>query len=387
MNSSVSKPPLLSKGSFGAALAGAGGGLLSYFAGELVWKVTDTADAPSNLLDAIFSSAVWSGAIGLTIGTAILIYSNVGSLRGQWHRDVLRGLLLFSGLSFLGGVAGQIAFTIIQNSLTRGVGWSLMGASVGVGIGLVRRDMLQAGRGAIGGAIGGFLGGFIFDGLTLISSAGNGSFSRLVGQILMGALIALLMQVVQDVLKNAWLLGISTGPYEGKEYPLNTSPVTVGREDSNAIELYRELEIPAQLGALVFQGENWSWQGDPILINGVQQSDAVLNPGDTLQMGSTKFRFQNRSVKSPVQTTSFPTGIPPQPAPYAQQVPPAVYQPAATQPAPQYAPTVVQPAPTPTFALMALNGELLRLPDLSAPTNLGRSAENQIVIADAAVSS
>ena len=91
--------------------------------------------------------------------------------------------------------------------------------------------------------------------------------SRLVGQIILGALIALLMRVVQESFKSAWLLGISTGPYEGKEYALSTARVSVGRADSNAIALFREPDLPAEIGALVFTDNQWAWQGHAVPIN------------------------------------------------------------------------------------------------------------------------
>ncbi len=390
-----------SAGSLWAALAGAGGGLLSFPIGEIVGSLTDsTGGAPTDdIIGLLVGSGLWSGAIGLTIGAAILIYDNLRSLRGQWHRDLLLALPILFALSFVGGVTGQISYLFIQNSVTRGIGWALMGAAIGVGVGAVRRDMLQSARGAMGGAMGGFIGGFIFDGLTSISDAGGGSLSRAVGQIVMGALIALLMRVVQDALKSAWLLGISTGPYEGKEYPLNTSRVTVGRDDSNAIALFREESLPRTMGALVFQNQQWFWQGEAIQINGTPHENAPVSAGDTLQIGATKFRFLARSAKAPQGPT--PTYQPPPVVP-----PPAVYvPPPANAPtvAADSAPTIAdwsQPtganAPTvratiratmPPFALASLSGKLLAIPVCEQPITIGRTAGNDLMLADAGVSS
>ena len=384
-----------SAGSLWAALAGAGGGLLSFPVGECVGSFTDASSgAPtSDIIGLIIGSGLWSGAIGLTIGAAILIYDNLRSLRGQWHRDLALALPLLFVLSFAGGVAGQISYLFIQNSITRGIGWALMGAAIGVGLGFVRRDMLQAARGALGGALGGFIGGFIFDALTSISDAGGGSFSRFVGQILMGALIALLMRVVQDAMKSAWLLGISTGPYEGKEYPLNTARVSVGRDSSNAIALFREESLPRTLGALVFQNQQWFWRGEAIGINGVARENAPVNAGDTLQIGATKFRFQMRSAKTQSPTYQPPPVVP-QPAAYAPP-PASVSAPtiadwpastAATPPASGGTPPTIR-ATMPAFTLTSLAGKSLAIPACEQPVTLGRGANNAIVVADAGVSS
>ena len=397
-----------SAGSLWAALAGAGGGLLSFPVGELINGFTDVnSGAPTHdIINLIVGSGLWSGAIGLTIGAAILITDNLRSLRGQWHRDLLLALPLLFALSFAGGVAGQISYLFVQNSITRGIGWALMGAAIGVGLGFVRRDMLQAARGALGGALGGFIGGFIFDALTSISDAGGGSFSRFVGQVLMGALIALLMRVVQDAMKSAWLLGISTGPYEGKEYPLNTARVSVGRDSSNAIALFREESLPRTLGALILENQQWFWRGEAIQINGIAHENALVNAGDTLQIGATKFRFQMRAAK-----TGTPTYQPP-----SYQPPPVVPMPAAYVPPPASiinnasAPTIADwPAPTaatapasnfgtsanaptiratmPNFALTSLAGQSISVPDCERAVTLGRGADNAITLADAGVSS
>ena len=287
---------LLHSGSFKAAAAGAVGGFVGFLFGELF----NGGGASASALAAIFGSAIWAASIGAALGLTILAYDNWQSLRGKWNRDLLPAIPLFAALSFGGGAAGQIAYLFAQNSLTRDIGWALMGAAIGAGIGLLRRDKIQAQRGAMGGALGGFIGGFIFDALAvLISSAGDGAFSRAIGLIIMGALIALLMRVVQDALKSAWLLGITTGPYEGREYSLNTARVSVGRSELNDIALFREEAMPPQLGALVFQNDAWWWQGTPVMINGAFSPGAQLHPGDTIQLGATNFRFQTRSMKTP----------------------------------------------------------------------------------------
>ena len=401
-----------------AAAAGALGGLLSFPVGEIVGDFTDMGEAQTtNLLPLLFHSGLWAGAIGLVIGAAILIYDNAASLRGQWHRDLGRAIPVFWLLSFLGGATGQMAYTLVQNSLTRGVGWALMGAGVGLGIGVLRRDWRQAARGALGGFIGGFLGGFVFDALTLISSAGGGALSRLVGQILVGALIALLMRVVQDALKSAWLLGISAGPYEGKEYGLNTSRVTVGRAGTNDIALFREEIGPPQLGALVFENGKWWWRGESVSINDAPQTHAPLGDGDALQLGTYRFRFKTRSTKTRVENVdpipAAPDVAAPISVPVASSTKPVAPQTASTNPVltkpisgapkpPVVAPIpsvnavvtssnppVVAPVATPIltfdYVLLTPSGEQFPVP-LVAPFEVGRGAHNALVLPDESVS-
>jgi hypothetical protein len=378
---SSSSTPILSPLSLLAALAGAGGGFLSFIIGDLVNGLMGGGNS-GPILYLVWHTAFWSGTIGITIGAAILVYDNAQSLRGHWHRDLLRGLPLFFSLSFIGGAIGQLSYSVVQNSLTRGIGWSLIGASIGAGIGLLRRDRVQALRGALGGVIGGFLGGFIFNGLAMLMRGDAGS--RCVGQILMGALIALLMRVVQDALKSAWLLGISAGPSEGKEYPLNTSRVSMGRADDNDISLFREESVQSHMGALNFQDGQWWWKGESILVNGKSQTAVMLQPGDTLQVGAIKFRFKTRSAEN--------SGLP---ATVAAAVSPATTVSSSSQSGREFLTnsstgTTTQLSSQKTqkgFALMLPGGQMLRLPDTSVPIKLGRAPDNQLVLPNSVVSS
>ena len=366
-----------------AALAGAGGGFLGYILGEIVGLGADDAGA----LATIFRVGIWAGVIGMCIGAAILAYDNWRSLRGQWNRDLSSALPLFFGLSFISGSLAQVFYFLAQTTLTRGIAWSLAGIGIGAGIGILRRDRVQAQRGAIGGAAGGFIGGFLFNALTLISSAGNGAFSRCVGLMILGAAIALLMRVVQDAMKNAWLLGVSTGPYEGREYPLNTANVSVGRSEASNIALFRERGLPEQLGAFVFN-DGWNWQGAPVLVNGQMQSATPLRAGDTIQFGDTQFRFQARSVKAPrtdaapMNTASQPFIPPVMPvsAPTDKAVPPVARRENVALPQ-------TSASPQTNWQLVRADGSALRLPMPPAGVELGRAETANIVLAEESVSS
>ena len=370
--------------SWGAALAGALGGLLSFPVGEWMHRIIGMSDQTA-LWEALRDAALWSGAIGLTLGAIILIFDNARSLRGRWHRDLLVGLPVLFLLSFCGGGAGQFAYAWIQNPLTRGLGWALMGLGIGAGVGALRRDILQAARGATGGAVGGFIGGFLFDfigeALGSLGSGGDGELSRLVGQIILGALIAFLMRLVQESFKSAWLLGISTGPYEGKEYALSTARVSVGRADSNAIALFREPDLPAEIGALVFAGSHWAWQGHAVPINDAPHSNAPLQDGDVLQLGATRFRFRTRSSHAP-PIIATDTNAP------AASV--------ATTSALNIAPSITDrpgarprnlPRPAPTWALVGSDGTAFDLHSATPIVTIGRASDNAITLGDVGVSS
>lgn len=275
-----------------AALAGAAGGLAGFVLGDALGLVGE--GGADDLITLIETVGLWGAVIGACMGLVILANDNVQSLRGRWYRDLLPGLPLFAAAGFSSAAAAQAFYSLLQNSLTRGLGWACWGIGVGAAIGMVRRDIMQVLRGALGGGIGGFIGGFIFNSLGELFPGDNGAFSRAVGLVITGAMIALLIRVVQDALKSAWLVGISTG-YEGKEYPLNKARVTVGRADSNDISLYRNSELAMQSGAFVYTSGGWTWRGDPVEVNGTLQSQAVLHSDDTVRLGGALFFFRTRS--------------------------------------------------------------------------------------------
>ena len=304
----------LSLSTLKTAGVGALGGFLAFLGTELFGSHGASAD----FWAAVWTTATWSSAIGVILGAVLLVYDNATSLRGIWHRDLPLGVPLFGILSFLGGIAGQLFYSVLRipglDSITRAGGWAVMGAAIGLGIGALRRDATQALRGAMGGLLGGFAGGFLFNSLAGISDAGNGAFSRMIALIITGAAIAFGRLLVQEALKSAWLLGISTGPYEGKEAPLTKNRVTVGRDASNDIALFRDETVPPQLGAFVFEN-GWKWSGGIAKIDGVITQNAPLQPDSIIELGGAKFRFLDRSRHdvntSVVAATAVPAPVAP----------------------------------------------------------------------------
>ena len=353
---------LFSPSGWKAAAVGALGAFAGFIGSSVIlgpFFDTGLASRPG-LFELLLSQALMFGIEGAALSAAILAWDNHASLRGRWHRDLWPGVLLFFVVAFLSGGAGQLLYSNI--GLTRGFPWLLAGAGIGAAIGLLRRDKAQAMRGALGGAIGGLLGGLVVDGFLALSYSDSAfAIGSMVGGILTGAMIALFMRAVQQAMQGAWLMGISSGAYEGKEYPLNTSRITVGQTELNDIALYRDRAVPARAGALVFEDGGWNWHSDSpditILLNGRMTNNAPLSPGAQLQIGDTKFTFQSRSLRADANQT-------------------ATYSVAA------------QAGSTPTVAGWQLQNAVAPI-QLAASGNwtIGRASESDFVIGDGTVSS
>jgi hypothetical protein len=244
----------------------------------------------TSLLEVLTEQSLMGMIDCIGIASLVLITGNLQSLRGAWGRDLGRGLALFAALGLVAGFSGQLLFSLMGGS--RAIPWALSGVVVGLAIGILRRDKTQAAQGAIGGAIGGIMGGLLVDAFLAYSyTDATFAFASSVGLVITGALIGLFMRLVQDSMKNAWIVGVTPGFYENKEYPLNNARVTVGKSELHDISLYQESELPMQTGAFVQNGANWIWEGEPVEINGVSQTSAPLTSGDTLRLGNTEFRF------------------------------------------------------------------------------------------------
>ena len=280
------------------ALAGALGGFLGFLLGEIAFP---ERNATSDIFGVLLSSSLWTAIVALALGPTIMVGQNLVSLRGRADRDVWKGLLIFPIVGLVAGFCGQAIFSILlffggQNSmvLARSLGWMLLGAGLGIGLGALRGEFKTAFRGFLGGAVGGLVGGLFFDALGAVFSDGNAAFSRGFGLVVMGAAMAFCLKVAQETLKTAWLLGVSTGPYEGKESPLDKNQISVGRGSNCDLCLLRDETVPEKLGELVFQN-GWRWRGNPVEIDGQIASDAPLQNGSILQLGTYKFRFMSRS--------------------------------------------------------------------------------------------
>lgn len=366
---------------------GALAGLIAFLVSE---PVGNFAEQNAGFLAHLWSSMKWSGAIGAALGAALLVYDNLQSLRGAWARNMAVGVALFFVLGMLSGGAGQAfyafaGFFLSQTEtaswgerIARAIGWSFLGVGVGVGIGLLRRDSVQAWRGALGGLLGGFLGGFLFDALAQ-NSTGNGALSRGVGLVLMGAAIALGRFLVQEVLKSAWLLGISTGPYEGREAPLTKARVSVGRDAGCDIALLRDETVTPHHGALIFENGGWNWRGEVVKIDGLATQSAPLSANCVIEFGAAKFRFLDRSRHT--ADVAVIAGLPP-------------VQNRTQNQNPTGNPTRILPPARPSHPVcLVLRSESallwpeLRLAEGKSETTIGRAPGSDFVLSEATVSS
>ncbi len=330
-----------------------------------------------------FGDALILGAlVTLFLGVALLIAENTLGLRGRWWRDLIWVIPASALLGIGGALLGQVLFAIFGDG-ARVIGWAVVGTIAGAVLGLADKSKAKAVRGAIGGTVGGVVGGVVF---TALAGAFSNDALELIGRLLgfaaLGFAVGLMLQLVQQALKTAWLTGITTGAYEGKQYILGKPVVTVGRSDGNDIGLYREKNLALKLGTFNFNAGRWMYQGEPVLVNGNSTSSAALVNGDTLKFGGTEFLFETKDGGSAPREEEEAPETRVSPMPQSPIVTPPPPPPVVTPPIPE---PRVTPAMPKALEYWKLRGaETFELP--FGTITLGRGEENQVVILEPSIS-
>ena len=292
-----------------------------------------TASSSSFGTETTFQGLVVVFVVSLLLAGAMLAVENVWGLRGNWWRDMW-WLPAAGGIAGYGGglageyvlsqgiaIAGQVGGLADEYVHHLGIiTWGLVGLSCGAALGLtdlvggrspglgsLLRFPPKSRRGALFGLIGGLVGGAVFALLSrnvnLEVSGGElqALFSRMAGFAVLGCAIGLAIKVGQELLKHTWLLGLSKGFYEGKQYILAKSSVSVGRSGNNDINLSQETDIDDRLGYFELEHGLWHFvpagRGEASVVAVDKQAafDRVqLADGSSIRFGNTEFVFQNR---------------------------------------------------------------------------------------------
>jgi hypothetical protein len=229
-----------------------------------------------------------------------VLISVVGGALGMYLGDRIQHFLVW----LLGDTGRNLVFTM----LARGLGWSLLGISIGASEGIAARSLGKFSYGTLGGLLGGFIGGALFDVFFSISrQIGQDDASTIrdvfsaIGLIITGACIGSLSALVQAAFQPA-NVKVMRGWQEGREYPLDKPAVLIGREEHADIALFRDMKVEKrhchikQVGGkyyLVNNGAPKEWT----LVNEVPVADRIeLKDGDRIQLGNILLKFQLRAA-------------------------------------------------------------------------------------------
>jgi hypothetical protein len=178
--------------------------------------------------------------------------------------------------------------------LVRGIAWAVFGVAGGIVYGLVDRSGRKTKYGILGGLIGAGLGGTLFDPISFASHSGNASVSRAVGFALLGLATGVAIGIVESALKDRWLY-VASGPLAGKQFILYKQLTTIGSSQASDIYLFKDTSILPQHGVIELRGAQTFIRADgPVFVSGAPARNRALQSGDLIQIGRYAFHFRER---------------------------------------------------------------------------------------------
>ena len=176
--------------------------------------------------------------------------------------------------------------------IARGIAWMVFGAAGGVIYGIVGQSMKKGTYGVLGGALGAGLGGVLFDPIALATN--RGSVSRAVGFALVGLATGVGMGLVESALKDRWLYVVA-GPLAGKQFILYKSETSIGSRQESDIYLFKDPNILPRHAVISINGARVALHATGLMLWGGQPvHDRVLQDGDLLQLGRYAFRYKEK---------------------------------------------------------------------------------------------
>ena len=180
-------------------------------------------------------------------------------------------------------------------ALIRAVGWGLMGIGVGLAIGLIKIDKKRILFCTIGGFAGAFIGGFLFNYVCDIVS--QDTVARGVAIVIMGALIGVGVGLLEQFAKAAWLKVIR-GEFEGKEYLVFAGTTSIGNNGKNDIVLFKDKLVAPHHCDITLEGSKYVLvdMGSPLgtVVNGMKIQRHILKQGDAIAIGNSVLVFNTK---------------------------------------------------------------------------------------------
>jgi type III secretion system (T3SS) inner membrane Yop/YscD-like protein len=178
--------------------------------------------------------------------------------------------------------------------IVRGIAWGVFGIAGGIVYGLVDRSGRKTKYGVLGGLLGSMLGGTLFDPITFLTTAGRGTVSRGVGFGLLGLATGVAIGIVESALKDRWLY-VAAGPLAGKQFILYKPLTIIGSNQKSDIYLFKDTSILPEHGRIELRGaQTFLHSAGPIFVSGQPIRMRALQSGDLIQIGRYAFHFRER---------------------------------------------------------------------------------------------
>jgi hypothetical protein len=199
------------------------------------------------------------------------------------------------------GHPGTLGFGLQTSG--RGLAWAMAGMAMGFGQGIALRSRRLLLYGFLGGLIGGLLGGLLFDPIDLLilgRDKPSSAASRWIGFAVIGATVGLMIGIVERLARDAWLQ-MTHGPLIGKEFLVFKDVMRLGSSPRSEIYLFNDPAVASQHAVIratggIYEIENTCAQ-TPVCVNGRPVQRARLRHADRIALGRTVFVFQRQGAE------------------------------------------------------------------------------------------
>lgn len=253
--------------------------------------------------------------LGLAIGTFLGVSEGISEGTASRFR---RAFFTFMGVGVVGGFIGlyfgqiffakmggrvdtnELAFRdFFPQLLARGLGWALLGLFLGLSLGIPNLSFRRMWNGAVGGGLGGFLAGAMFQ---LMSYTGlfQGTQGRLVGFIILGAVVGFFINLIAEALKKVWVK-VLIGRNEGREHEIDTPLAYVGRDELADVPVFLDPAVPKRMASFRLNQGRYALYPESdklqIVVNGQPLTPGqVLRDGDAIQFGRVTLGYYEKAT-------------------------------------------------------------------------------------------
>jgi Inner membrane component of T3SS, cytoplasmic domain len=277
---------------------------------------------PSTAFGLDVVTGIWTAVVGLSFATLLVGWDYVYPLDQQGLMHSLKQAGTWgAAFGFVGGFIGSAVYVhfvhhildgltlsglvhLSSNGdlyLARAIAWGLFGAGMGIAVaGGFGSDQKKLVNGLLGGAVGGAIGGLFFNWAAFNISSGG--ISRLVGVVIIAAVIVFAVGVVERVRRDAWLF-VSGGPMTGKEFIVYGGEFTIGSAPECDMTIVRDpgvaphhMTIRTDLRDAGHRRIADTVSEALLLVNGARAAAHPLKPGDVLTLGSTALVYDERNT-------------------------------------------------------------------------------------------
>jgi hypothetical protein len=245
-----------------------------------------------------FSRAMICGLVGLGIGFG-------GGFVAHIVANIIFAITQAIAVEFVdrrqqGGMPTGIALLIFM--MGRAAAWSVAAIPAGLGQGIALRERKVVLNGIVGGVLGGLVGGLLFDPISIVfHESARATVSRGVGFTIIGLSVGLFVGLVEGWTKTAWLL-MRAGPLAGKQFVMFRDTTVLGSSPKAEIYLFKDEAIEPRHALIYNRGGRFEIEDcnsrDGTYVNGVPIRRQLLKHGDQVVLGKTVLEFQLKESKS-----------------------------------------------------------------------------------------